>query len=968
MNNKHRNSFYGSLFFGAIFLSCPLFAKEDNQADPKTVSRSENVPGAFDDNLSLNALAKKITDNKLQENSDIITRLAGKKSQTKSQAGVIKKKIALAEQQGKGIKAQYDNYGKASKIVGGVGKALSIYDAYQNSFVKGKDGKKEFSKTAFVKNAAMNLSGIAGLSSAYKAGMETKEREFLKCLDEYEKAGKDITDPEIIYKAMVRATGKALIVGAYEGAKCIPLAGDAINVYELTESSIGLVHDTLESQRIRQENKEEQGRQAQASSSGLKAYVQKAKLCRDLFEQQNKQAIDAERQLKKLRNQYTAIENRSVGRDKQLVAGDALEKACQTAKPFMEDKYLKSLKDNSQRLDQAVGVTLKLAETTLKNYQQNGGDTAPLKKTGQELKGMLETIVSYQNECEKISKVLSPLMGGAAIVDKSQELGNAINADAMMSNELMKNAADLAKFHKSTLIKCKQLQDAQKQIRARFDQAYDYFSIRSKEDISVLKNDIIGCMIKDYELKKISDSSKSLAADLRYWRKPLQPTEGMKPEIAEIIAQATNIAPEISALQDTLASRIQTIQGMIKKLASPVSTVEPEIFISKPSKPSFNSSKLSEAQLAAMSIKDIREIDKLGEISKAFGFSTISQSTEFKTVETGIIKVKNPNTGIYEKKKYTIGYEKSWDTIDSSGWYGFYQTDRLKKRILDFYLNKTSRKIKFSIPNADECYIGYTNTNLESAAGYAGIGPFLARTTWILVYSIDNRTERVPYDGKFTKDYPWKYIEPNDIKKLKTQIEFWRNKMPEDLKTYLNARLAVPKQLVDFADKHFYKTPAHLLDGLNGFEKAVETKHIQSVSREFNKKWSFAGGYSYSFKMRASAFCSFPETSESWPDLQKRRISVLQKNTSRYKPIKLQNADYALSTLKITLKDKKMKNQVVQFKEIYGDICFLKNNVMVHVGCWGEFPINEEIDPHKVAVRILANFKKSSISQDGGKK
>lgn len=262
-----------------------------------------------------------------------------------------------------------------------------------------------------------------------------------------------------------------------------------------------------------------------------------------------------------------------------------------------------------------------------------------------------------------------------------------------------------------------------------------------------------------------------------------------------------------------------------------------------------------------------------------------------------------------------------------------------------------------------EAKVENNREKLFEAAGYAGIGPILARTTFLLVYCIENRTNRVPYGGTFAEDYPWKYIEPDDKRKLLTQIEFWRKKMPEDLKDYLNARLAVSKQLVDFADKHFYKTPVHLLDGLNGFEKTVEAKHIQSAHRDFNKKWDFAGGYSYSFKMTARAYCSFPDGKESWTEMQKRRIQGLIRNR-QIKQIKLHNADYAFSTLRITLKNKKMKNQTVQFKEIYGDICFLKNNIVVHVGCWGEFPGNEDIDPDKVAVRILANFKKPSVPQN----
>jgi hypothetical protein len=990
MTRVNKNYYRFFLLLVATFLACPISIygqKKSDKDDDTLISRSENVSGAFEDSISMDALAKKITNKKMAENADIVKKLKAGKTKRNN------------------IQKSKNNYAKTTKAIGFAGMLFSLSDAYKNAYVIDKDGKKTFSKTKFFKNAVMNLSGATGLVSVYNTGMETKQKAFLKYLDEYEKEGKDITDPKYIYKALTKATGKALLVGAYEGAKCIPFASDAINVYELTESSVGLVYDTLQSKKIREENKQEQDRQAGASISRLKAILREAKSCRNLYDKQYQQANDMTGQFKKLRNQYTEIENRSVERNKQLIAGDELVKTCNQAKPFMEDKYLNPLKENSASIDQAVVVTLKLAETTLENYQQNGGDSTPLKKTSKELAGMLESMVAYKEECDKIVKVLNPLLGGADTLEKSQTLGDAADTDAVISNNLMQNTVDLVKLQRSLVKKCQKLRNVQQQIKNRFDNAYNYFSIHSKDsaqnkEINNIKNDLIGVMIKEYELNKLSENSKLLAADLRYWRKPLQLTEGMDPEISEILAKAANVAPEISTLLETLNSRIEAAKAMISRLNNPTSQKQPEYPTAS------NTPKLSDKEFANISTNELCEkasfinrTDRGKEIYRtACGFKYYKMNHE----EYGA-SVKNMNA---KTIPYYIGsYRKLVEEGTMLVWYDLNRNDQKEenewqkepywiwyesingpdvsmiwRELYPFYINQTyEREAKrvdqthpFTAPNVTKGFVGIKSGNAltydkkpysyNMTNGFAFYPPFHSGVNLRVLCQVGPYSHFQSASFSYDEKTFWGYLK--DTEKIRKRMAFWETGLGNQIKELLNESLTLPKQFTEFTEKHFYTDVREIFPNgqLNGFK--TTSKFDEKMGYEFihmtqEKTWPW-NGRKARIRYYIRVNIRFPGRKDSWNVFLKKFPAEIKRKMSKRETswnVDLRGVDF-VKGWRIQNERKYTHKKKYSVYSINEKIYFIKANVKVNVETYGNGLPEPKLETETIARKILSNIKK----------
>ncbi|MBN1864666.1 MAG: hypothetical protein JW808_07170 [Victivallales bacterium] len=1020
MNNTKPPYFvFVSLF--AAFFSCvfPIFAQEDEQG--WKVSRSENVPGAFDDSLSLDNVVDVLKDRKTKENAGIVKKLGKDKVNAVKEGNLIKKKIKAAHSDpkrfnkltgGTGAKpathAQkayltqelsnnaaktkkidqkvkavnqdthktnkgHQRYGKASKVVGSVGKVLSVYDAYQNSYEKGKDGKKVFSKTKFFKNAVMNLSGVTGLSSAYTLGMEAKEKAFLKSLDEYEKAGMDITDPEIIYKALAKATGKALLVGAYEGAKCIPLAGDAINVYELTESSVGLVHDTLESNRIREENKQEQDRQAGASIAKFKAILSQARSCRNLYDKQVEQSKNLAGQFKKIRDQYVAVQNRDVKRKEKLADTDKIEKACKVAGPFLEPRYLQSLKDNSRELDRAAGATLKLAETTLDNHSKNP-DKAPLKHTGDELAEMLKTLLEYKEEFDKVLSVLQPLIGGNAVIDQSSALEQAAIEDALISANLMSNADDLVELHRSTVLKCQKLQTAQRQVKAQFDNAYNYFSIHSKDmgqhkRINDLKNEMIGVMINDYELKGLNEDASSMAADIKYWHEPIRPAEGMDPELAGIVVKAAETISDVAPLRDSLANRIEDIKAMIDRLENPDTMAGDSPSYADSKIPGLSENQLANVtldQLCGMIVQNMRNRKISHPDSVVCGYKVYKPDSEegklisynnydacAKLAEKGTTRIIDYN-GVKKTVPYSIWFMKelSWTRANWLDYHhDFGYEDNLKR-------DKTNSDIsEIRVENAEYAFIGIRrDSKAKIHHGRAYNRPFSSEVQIFVRCRVGDHLIFASNIWDTSQDSWGNLLEKE---KIQGRMEHWMSRVDDEIIETLNANLALPAKLVQFTEKNFYRDVDPLFVDLPGFAVKKEGSTRNSSSRYYTKEWDYGSKHKGKLSIKISICARFPKNDESWNSFLKSMPEYIGYD-KRDSDFNLAGADFARMHWKDTPGQLRIGSQNIATHGCFGHLLFTKQNI--HVSIWvhegSRIPSSELISMTDIAQSILSKLKK----------
>jgi hypothetical protein len=602
-----------------LLLPCTLLATGDriDERAGVRVSRTENVSGAFG-SLSLDALAEKIVNNKQQQNADIVKRLHEQRTDatrnmrhyreqlkamhanperlhrlaskvspiTYSRQAYMEmnhrearlkhetaiRNLETARRQGVDLERCNQNYNKATKAVGSVGKALSVVDAYQNAYVDDGTGKKTFSGTRFATKTVMNLTGISGLSSAYTQASEVKERAFLRNLDALEKAGMDITDPRVINMALYDATGQALLVGAYEGAKCVPLAGDAINIYELSEASIGLVYDTLESQRMRAEGaSEREGQVRDEALPSLQAMVRDLEAGRTLFAQQQQAVRAVLEAYRKTKNQYLEIETRAAERTDAQQSLHAQEKACAIAAPFTQDHYLDNLKRTSRRYEQALKASISLAGHTLTSHLEGRADASLVQQARKELVAMMQELEACQAECKKALDILSQVTGGGDADGALSPLQAAAVSDAEAYQIRTAQAAQLAESYAAIVTRCQGIMETQQHIGQAFDRAFDYFSIRAPDDATSramiqLKNNAITAMIKPYEYEALLPALAMFEDDLQASARPLPVAGPMEETAIAVIRKAGLIRPELGGLSRELEARLQEARTMLARI------------------------------------------------------------------------------------------------------------------------------------------------------------------------------------------------------------------------------------------------------------------------------------------------------------------------------------------------------------------------------------------------------------------
>lgn len=994
MNNpKYNYSISILLLVLTVFFSCQIFAQQK-------INRSENSPGS-----SLASAVSKLKNSKLNAKADIVTKLGKSKDQSKKDAGIIKNNIKVATKNNKA----------SNPGIGGLAENLSDNDSSQPKNSKDTGQIKVNVKSEILQDIFLDLVGIGWIKSMYKGGIEAKKKAYLAYLDEYQKAGEDITDPKIINKALLKATGKGLLISIYEGAKCIPLVGgeisinDLLAVHDLTESSVGLVYDTLESNKIRKENKDEQNRQAGASIAKLERLLNKAKTCRNFYEKQAKQADDLAAQFQKVSKQYIEVQNRDVKRTEKMADTDKLEKACKTAKPFLEDKYLKGLKDNSAEMDRATGTTLKLAETTLENYLKNP-DPAPLKRTSSELTKMMGALLEYKEECNKIVTVLKPISGGQNVLEQSQALDTAANNDAIISSNLMQNATDLVKLYRSMVVKCQKLQTAQQQIKARFDNAYNYFSIRSKDNsqnqkMNDLKNDLIGVMIKDYELKGMKEKSKSLAGDLRYWHKPIQPTEGMDPALAEIINKASTTQPDIALLQDSLANRIEEVKAMLQRLNNP-DTIKGDI-------PDYKVKKgpeLSDHQMANISGDEIcRKASYLYyENSKpvvnrtACGFKYYKMNAkEFqdsfknsrakaipyyigsfrKLLEKGTVTVwydlngNGVNDGNeWRQEPYWIWYESIHGCDLHMQWY--YRTEERINKIITNEQKKYNITHAFIAPNVQKGFVGIKEgispANVKKSYkfrhynGFAMYPPFSSSVHLRIAAQFGPylHYDETVYDDE--KLQVWQYLK--NPEKMKEKVAVHQKGIEKQIKEMLNESLTLPKQFTDFSKENYYFDireifPNCQFDGFKTTTNFQKYKNYSSIDMSKEKTWQWQK--KANVRYYAEADIRFPSRDESWNELLKRIPENIKKKNRLSKQdkswqVNLQGAACVRGKRRESKREytnRKTKNKYPVYS-VNETIYFSKSNIEFEVKNFGYGLPKPELDTQTISQQLLNKVRK----------
>jgi len=467
--------------------------------------------------------------------------------------------------------ASHGRYKKAQKAAGAVGKIFSLWDAAQKSYYYDEKTKTtSFSPIAYVKNATLNLTGIASITGIYQAGEQAKQKEFEKALAEYEAASDKPLTVEQVMKAWDRGVRKGQMVAAYNGAKCIPLVGDLANVYELTDASIGVVYDTMESNRIIAENTEEQGQQGQDAVSKLKAFFAQIKAKEAEFKKIQKVSEDKIEKFTNFNKQYIEVFNRLVTQEQNLASTDSLLKAADQARPFLDADRIATLQDDSKKLMLATITTVKLAKTTLENYQANGGSPEGLNNSIEELKQMASALTIRKEECDAIKNAISPLLGEGDILEVAKEQNQQMTTDSSLANDLYQQGGKLLKEHHDLVQRGEKLKTEQDTILVDSKRALSYFyrngDPTTKSDLDIAFRNVVQYKIDEYSLRKLNEKQNTITFKFRSWRKIVPTTAEISPDFSNLRQEASLFTPEIADLCEALDTSMATTQILFKHI------------------------------------------------------------------------------------------------------------------------------------------------------------------------------------------------------------------------------------------------------------------------------------------------------------------------------------------------------------------------------------------------------------------
>ncbi len=444
--------------------------------------------------------------------------------------------LAKARSSNSKIVASHGRYKKVQKTGGIVGRVLSLWDAGQNAYYYDTKTKTtRFDTGLYLKNAAMNLSGLSGIVGAYKEGQK-----------------------------------KGWLVGAYQGAKCIPLASDALNVYELTESSIGVVYDTLQSNRIIAENKGEQKRQGQEAVAKLKKLFSQVKDKESEFKTLQKKSSDLRKHFADLNKQYITVFSRLVASEQNLTSSDALLKAAEKAKPFMDASRINALKTDSKKVLLATATTIKLANATRTHHHTAGDNPENLNRTVEELKQMVAMLSARKAECEEIQNAISPLLEGGEILEGAQKQNQLMAEDSQLSSQLYQQGRKLLQEHNDLIKKAKDLKTEQDTLLAQSKRLLSYYyrngDPKTKTDLEIAFRDVVQYKIDDYSLGKLGEGQNTMTFTFRSWRKSITTSDESPPDVTTVVQAAIFFQPDIDDLCKTLDTNLTTAQGGLNNL------------------------------------------------------------------------------------------------------------------------------------------------------------------------------------------------------------------------------------------------------------------------------------------------------------------------------------------------------------------------------------------------------------------
>ena len=304
------------------------------------------------------------------------TNAAGPKVSQKPTVDAPSKPAGKPATKPKGVSAGADGptpgQARAQKGLSWIGRIMGAYDAYKTERDDAKEEGRDFSLTRMGVHTVLNVTGItgawnAGQSMRYETTKGTKAY-IKRQLAEYKAAGYDVNSMKVRLWIAAKAIARGTALGSYEGAKGLPIIGDIVaapeNAFRVAEATIGLIHDTAQSNATIARNEIQQAdTEAAALQAGQRQYAALKKLAALINEQDGelkKMAVKGKKALAamlKMRDQLRQDQTvlAAMAQNASVLSG-SLNDARSRIKAM--DGTLSSIRTSADQLSGSTGVAI----------------------------------------------------------------------------------------------------------------------------------------------------------------------------------------------------------------------------------------------------------------------------------------------------------------------------------------------------------------------------------------------------------------------------------------------------------------------------------------------------------------------------------------------------------------------------------------------------------------------------------
>ncbi len=694
---------------------------------------------------------------------------------------------------------------------------LSVIDSANNSYYVGKDDKIHFSATKYLSNVAKNFSGLSTVTGTVDAMVDANKKEYNRIINEYKNKHKGEAIPkEIIAKAQHDAFQKGMLVGAYNGAKCIPYLGQAILIVELTESTVGLVNDTSQSSAIQKENKLSQAEQAKRALNKINKYYAKYKTCKTEVERLQRISTETIKKFNSFKKQTNQAFIKSIEFEKAFAKSDKLKSAIENSGDILSIKHYTELNSEVKKMSNAIASTIKVIHASSGKNQSQSIAT---------LKQMRDTLSKYNKKCLSANKTLLPIIEKRKTTNDTNNLVIDASKNQLLAIESYSSAKDSLSIHNKIIEKCRKLKQLQEKLLSETTRLRRYFykagDEKIKADLEIGYRTALQFKIDDFTISQLSKKQQTMTFDFGRLRKPSAISNNNSDQLSSKIALAMLLSPRYLSLSKSIENILNDSTNIIKLSEITSSIIDNKInFKDKTNQSDFIN--MSRDDIEKASSLPTRNDIKKGDIRYGFTYHKRSKSINWKDKEGAKPQYNNSYKKLLEKGKMKIWDDQNRNNIKDDG----------EEKILPFWIWYEARVYVDSVAlwlekkdtesrcTGIEKFISnpktFTDSNVEfgiigaplrlktpaksAIKGKASYFPFFSSVEVKVVSQIGTDV----FDGDGARNCKAGIIYKNKDRILE-KIKFWEAGLPKVTKSLLNASLSLPKAYSKYLHKVLFR-------------------------------------------------------------------------------------------------------------------------------------------------------------------